>query len=145
VYLEGNDVPWNEPLLRVLESVGTEYLDRAGFWPEVTTNPTQGGTDSYVFLPREYKGTGDTAVRIPSISIYTAAWDETRTVTQTPGWSTKGWRSDGPLAIDYSLYYHSSGDTPENTTDREPQNMVRAVKLAGIGLTRLLSGESAAR
>jgi hypothetical protein len=41
------------------------------------------------------------------------------------------------LEIDYSAYYHSSGDTPENTTDREPQNMVRAVKAVGIALLRL--------
>ena len=41
------------------------------------------------------------------------------------------------MKIDYSLYYHSSGDTPENTTEREPQNMVRAVKATGIALIRL--------
>ena len=41
------------------------------------------------------------------------------------------------LEIDYSVYYHSAGDTPENTTEREPQNMVKAAKAAGIGLLRL--------
>jgi hypothetical protein len=139
IYIEGNDVPWNESLLRTLERVGLDYLDRPGFWPEVTTNPTQGGTDSYAFLPREYKGSGYTAEKIPATTIYTAAWDETATLAQTPGWESKGWRGGQELKIDYSLYYHSSGDTPANTTDREPQNMVRAVKLAGIGLLRLLS------
>jgi aminopeptidase YwaD len=139
IYVEGNDVPWNEPMLRVLEGVGIDYLDRPGFWPEFTTNPTQSGTDSYAFLPREYKGGGYTGAQIPSTTIYTAAWDETITLTQTPGWASKGWRGGNELAIDYSLYYHSSADTPENTTDREPQNMVRAVKLAGIGLLRLLT------
>lgn len=137
IYIEGNDVPWNEPMLRALETVGIDYLDRPGFWSELTTNPTQGGTDSYVFLPREYKGSGYTAAKIPATTIYTAAWDEPTTVAQTPGWESKGWRSGGVLTIDYSLYYHSSADTPEHTTEREPQNMVRAVKLAGIGLIRL--------
>jgi hypothetical protein len=44
------------------------------------------------------------------------------------------------LKIDYSLYYHSSADTPENTTEREPQNMVRAVKVTGGGSTDEVSG-----
>ena len=39
--------------------------------------------------------------------------------------------------MDDSAYYHSAGDTPENTTEREPQNMVRAVKAAGLALLRL--------
>lgn len=139
IYIEGNDVPWNEPMLRALERVGLDYLDRPGFFSEVTTNPTQGGTDSYAFLPREYKGTGYTTAKVPATTVYTAAWDENATLRQTPGWESKGWRAEGPLKIDYSLYYHSSADTPANTTDREPQNMVRAVRLVGIALVRLLS------
>jgi hypothetical protein len=56
--------------------------------------------------------------------VYTAAWDALGKA--------------GDVTIDYSAYYHSSGDTPENTTEREPQNMVRAVKAVGIALLRLL-------
>jgi hypothetical protein len=58
-------------------------------------------------------------------------------VKQTPGWESKGTPDPVNLKIDYSLYYHSSGDTPENTTDREPQNMVRAAKVTGLALLRL--------
>lgn len=137
IYFESNEVPWNETLLRTLDTVGQDYLNRAGFWTEYTTNPSQGGTDSYAFLPKQYKGTGYTTLQIPSTTIYTAAWDKLADVPQTPGWESKGTPNPKNLKIDYSLYYHSSADTPENTTEREPQNMVRAVKATGIALLRL--------
>ena len=137
IYFESNEVPWNAELLRTFESVGAEYVNQPGFWSEYTTNPSQGGTDSYAFLPREYRGTGYTKLQIPSTTVYTAAWDKLNEVVQTPGWESKGTPDPRNLKIDYSLYYHSSGDTPENTTEREPQNMVRAVKATGIALLRL--------
>ena len=138
IYFESNDVPWNEPLLRTFERVGADYANRPGFWTEYTTNPSQGGTDSYAFLPKQYKGTGYTSLQIPSTTIYTAAWDKLAELPQTPGWESPGTPDPKSLRIDYSLYYHSSGDTPENTTEREPQNMVRAVKVTGLALLRLL-------
>jgi hypothetical protein len=137
IYFESNDVPWNEKLLRTLEAVAGDYVGRPGFWTEYTTNPSQGGTDSYAFLPKQYKGTGQTTLEIPSTTIYTAAWDKLAELDQIPGWESKGTPDPKKLKIDYSLYYHSSGDTPENTTEREPQNMVRAVKVTGIALMRL--------
>ena len=137
IYFESNDVPWNEPMLRTFEAVAGDYAGRAGFWTEYTTNPSQGGTDSYAFLPRQYKGTGQTSLQIPSTTIYTAAWDKLAELDQLAGWESKGTPDPKKLKIDYSLYYHSSGDTPENTTDREPQNMVRAVKVTGIALMRM--------
>jgi hypothetical protein len=137
IYFESNDVPWNETLLRTLESVAADYAGRAGFWTEYTTNPSQGGTDSYAFLPKKYRGTGQTDLEIPSTTIYTAAWDKLAELQQTPGWESKGTPDPKTLKIDYSLYYHSSGDTPENTTEREPQNMVRAVKVTALALLRL--------
>lgn len=137
IYFESNDVPWNETLLRTLDSVGADYAGRPGFWTEYTTNPSQGGTDSYAFLPKQYKGTGQTSLQIPSTTIYTAAWDKLAEIDQVPGWESKATPDPKKLKIDYSLYYHSSGDTPENTTEREPQNMVRAVKATGIALIRL--------
>jgi hypothetical protein len=137
IYFESNDVPWNATLLRALERVGLDYVGKPGFWPEFTTNPSQGGTDSYAFLPKAYKGQDYTSLRIPATTVYTAAWDALAPLAQTPGWDSKGWPTPGKLLIDYSAYYHSSGDTPENTTEREPQNMVRAVKGVGIALLRL--------
>ena len=137
IYFESNDVPWNERLLRTFEAVAGEYAGKPGFWTEYTTNPSQGGTDSYAFLPKQYKGTGYTSLQIPSTTIYTAAWDALADVKQTPGWESKGTPDPTQLKIDYSLYYHSSADTPENTTEREPFNMVRAVKVTGLVLLRL--------
>ena len=137
IYFESNDVPWNETILRTLEAVAADYAGRPGFWTEYTTNPSQGGTDSYAFLPRQYRGTGQTALQIPSTTIYTAAWDKLAELDQTAGWESKGTPDPKKLKIDYSLYYHSSADTPENTTEREPQNMVRAAKVTGLALLRL--------
>jgi hypothetical protein len=137
IYFESNDVPWNEPMLRMFEAVAADYAGRPGFWTEYTTNPSQGGTDSYAFLPRQYRGTGQTTLQIPATTVYTAAWDQLAELDQTPGWESKGTSDPKKLKIDYSLYYHSSGDTPENTTEREPQNMVRAVKVTGLTLMRL--------
>jgi Peptidase family M28 len=137
IYFEPNEVPWNERLMRTFESVAGDYAGKPGFWSEYTSNPSQGGTDSYAFLPRQFKGTGYTSLQIPSTTVYTAAWDDLRSLKQTPGWESKGTPDAVDLKIDYSLYYHSSGDTPDNTTEREPFNMVRAVKLTGIALVRL--------
>ena len=137
IYFESNDVPWNKTILRTLESVAGDYAGRPGFWTEYTTNPSQGGTDSYAFLPKQFRGTGQTSLQIPSTTIYTAAWDKLAELDQTPGWESKGTPDPRKLKIDYSLYYHSSADTPENTTEREPQNMVRAVKVTGLALLRL--------
>ncbi len=137
IYFESNDVPWNKTLLSTLAQVGADYVGKPGFWPEYATNPSQGGTDSYAFLPKQYKGTDYTKLQIPSTTVYTAAWDQLASLEQTEGWEVPGQKGSRTLEIDYSAYYHSSGDTPENTTDREPQNMVRAVKAVGIALLRL--------
>jgi aminopeptidase YwaD len=137
IYFESNEVPWNETILRTLEAVAADYAGRLGFWTEYTTNPSQGGTDSYAFLPKQYRGTGQTSLQIPSTTIYTAAWDKLAELEQTPGWESKGTPDPRKLKIDYSLYYHSSADTPENTTEREPQNMVRAARVTGLALIRL--------
>ncbi|MDQ3070634.1 MAG: M28 family peptidase [Acidobacteriota bacterium] len=137
IYFESNDVPWNKTLLGTLAAVGADYVGKPGFWPEYATNPSQGGTDSYAFLPKQYKGTDYTKLQIPSTTVYTAAWDQLAVLDQTEGWDVPGQPGSRKLEIDYSAYYHSSGDTPANTTDREPQNMVRAVKAVGIAMLRL--------
>jgi aminopeptidase YwaD len=137
IYFESNEVPWNRVLLRAFDRVGADYAGRPGFWPEYTTNPSQGGTDSYAFLPRRYQGELASALEIPATTVYTAAWDHLGRRRQTPGWESPATPDPVELAIDYSRYYHSSGDTPENTTDRKPQTMVRAARAIGIALLRL--------
>jgi len=137
IYFESNEVPWNRALLRAFDRVGADYAGRPGFWPEYTTNPSQGGTDSYAFLPRRYQGVLASALRIPATTVYTAAWDHLGHLRQTPGWESPATPDPVQLAIDYSRYYHSSGDTPANTTDRKPEAMVRAARAIGIALLRL--------
>ena len=74
---------------------------------------------------------------IPATTVYTAAWDHLGRLRQTPGWESPATPDPVHLAIDYSRYYHSSGDVPENTTDRKPEAMVRAARAIGIALLRL--------
>lgn len=137
IYFESNEVPWNRTLLRTLDSVGADYAGRPGFWPEYTTNPSQGGTDSYAFLPRQYQGELTSNLQIPATTVYTAAWEHLGKIRQTPGWESAATPNPVDLEIDYSRYYHSSGDTPENTTDRKPQALERAARAIGIALLRL--------
>jgi hypothetical protein len=138
LYLESNDVPHNQSFVTTLNSIAEEYVGKEGFWEEATTNPSQGGTDSYVFLPEYLSRLKLPNVKIPSVTIYTAAWDSKNTIPQTAGWRSKAWKGDkDSVTIDYSRYYHSSLDTPELTTDKEPFNMVWAVKAVGIALLRM--------
>lgn len=138
LYFEGNDVPYNEPILRVFESIGEDYAGMPGYWKEATTTPFQGGTDSHVFLPRYLRKIRVRQYEIPTITVFTAAWNEPKLIPQTPGWSSKAWK--GPVdsvVIGYSPYYHSSLDIPRLTTDKEPRPLVWGVKAVGFGLLRL--------
>jgi len=138
LYFESNDVPQNQEMLGVLEGVAENYVGKKGFWSEATTNPSQGGADSYVFFPESLRELKGPDVKIPSVTVYTAAWNELKGLKQTEGWTSKAWK--GPpdsVYIDFSAYYHSSLDIPQTTTEREPYNMVWAVKAVGIALTRL--------
>jgi hypothetical protein len=142
VYFEGNEVPWNEKLLRTVDAIGRQYCGQKGFWPSYTTNPTQGGTDAYAFLPPGFHGMLNHKARIPAITIFTAAWDTPNLLRQTPGWSSPCWPRAGPndgkmIQIDYSRYYHSSGDIPEWTTDKEPWRVAWCAKAGGLALLRL--------
>jgi hypothetical protein len=161
IYFEGNDVPHNHDLLKLCEQVGEDYVGKKGFWKEATTNPSQGGTnsgsllsmlrslittnsfqgstDSYVFFPQYLDELDVPSVKIPSITVFTAAWNKPQTVPQTRGWFSKAWRGNpDSVTIDFSPYYHSSLDIPAFTTDKEPSNMVWAVNAVGIVMIRLL-------
>jgi hypothetical protein len=139
LYFEGNDIPHNFSMLRLFEHIGEEFVGKKGFWKEATTNPSQGGTDSYVFLPDFLSRMGGPEIKIPSITVFTAAWNEPKSMEQTRGWTSKAWTGDpDSVVIDYSPYYHSSLDIPAMTTDKEPARMVWAVDAVGIAFLRLL-------
>ena len=138
LYFESNDVAQNYTLLKALDSIAGDYAGKKGFWSEATTNPSQGGTDSYVFFRQYLRSLKVMEVTIPSVTIYTAAWNELKVIPQTPGWKSKAWHGpDDTVYVDYSPYYHSSLDVPERTTEKEPFNMVVATKAVGIALLRL--------
>jgi hypothetical protein len=139
IYFEGNDQKVNERLLRVMQKVAEDYVGTDGFWAEASTNPSQGGTDSYVFLPNYLSRLGVSVREIPSVTVYTAAWEEPRSLFQPKEWRSKAWKGPSDsVCIDYSLYYHSSLDVPSKTSDREPYNMVWGVKAVGLTLLRTL-------
>ena len=138
IYFESNDVEHNTSILRTFEAVGDQFAGKAGYWAESTTNPSQGGTDSYVFFPRSLRRMKLPDVKIPAITIYTGAWNELKALPQTPGWTSKSWKGHpDTVYVDYSAYYHSSLDIPATTTEKEPFNMSGAVKALGVGLLRL--------
>jgi len=161
IYFEGNDISYNKELLEVFQEVGENYAGKKGFWKEATTCPNlqaiesrslinllrellggtqlQGSTDSYVFLPKYQSELGVPKVEIPTITVFTAAWNKPRSMLQTQGWVSRAWNGNpDSVIIDYSPFYHSSLDIPLFTTDKEPANMVWAVNAVGISLIRLL-------
>lgn len=139
LYYEGNDIPFNAPLLRMLSAIAQDHAGQEGFWADHTSTPALGGTDAYAFLPRAHKGVGLVTREIPATTIFTSAWGTPDRRRQTPGWISAGWPTGDDLLIDYSPWYHSSGDTPERTTEKEPWNMERCARLALLGLYRLMS------
>ena len=138
VYYEGDDIPFVAPLLRVIESVADDHSRDEGFAASYTSVPAQGGTDAYVFLPRKHRGLGLIDREVPATTIFTAAWDKPSLLPRTPGWSSKGWTGQGDIFVDYSPVYHSSGDTPERTTEKEPWNMERCARLTALAIFRLM-------
>jgi hypothetical protein len=50
----------------------------------------------------------------------------------------EAWHEREKVAIDCDVHYHSSGDTPENTTDREPWNTAWCARVAMLGALRWL-------
>jgi hypothetical protein len=139
IYFEGNDAEQNHDLLKIFENIGEKYAGQRGFWKEATTNPLLGGLDSHVFLPKSLEGLGLPSVGIPSITIFTAAWNEPKTVAQTEGWRSKAWKGKSDsIVIGYSPYYHSALDLPKMTTDKEPVDMVWGVNAAGLALLQLM-------
>jgi len=139
IYFEGNDISYNYELLKHFERVGEDYVSKKGFWKESTTTPFQGGTDSFMFLQENLNCLGIPEVDIPSITIFTAAWNELKSMKQTQGWYSKAWKGHpDSVNINYSPYYHSSLDIPALTTEKQPANMVWGVNAVGITLIRLL-------
>lgn len=140
LYFEGNDVPWNGAILRALLSAASDHAGRDGFPLEYTTSPSLGGTDASVFMPREFGGAGLLRGRVPATTVFTAAWGSPLEVKQTPGWQSPAWPEKGTVRLDYSRYYHSSGDRPETTADLHRDNVARCARVVVSAILRLMTG-----
>jgi len=137
LYVEPDDVAINQSLVTVARAVMAAHLNAPGFPARGASIRSQGGTDSYVFQDRR----APSATQYPSVTIYTSAWDRERTVPVTPGFPPLNWYSGeqpGMVTVDGDAFYHSVGDTPENTTDREPSNMGWCARVGLLTALRLM-------
>ncbi len=144
--LEPDDLPANvaliAQLLAVLRDHAPETAEKPGLFPaHWATNRSLGGTDSYVFSKSEYFRT---KLR-PSVTVFASAWGapaEHRRTADMPG---ESWRERDKVSVDYDAYYHSSGDTPANTTDKEPWNMAWCSRVGMLGAARYVEALAAAK
>ena len=134
LFLEPDDLPANEALLRILLAVLSDHRGQDGFPERWATNRTQGGTDSYVF-----SGTREFRAGVPALTLYASAWGRPAEVQRTDGMPGESWNDGDVVHIDYDNFYHSAGDVPELTTDLEPWNMSHMARVALLGGLRWLA------
>jgi len=119
LHVEPDDLGANAAFIDVAAGVLRKHAGKAGFPERWATNKSLGGTDSYVFSgSRRFRDE-----RLPAVTLYTSAWGQPDEHPATPGMPGESWSERDRVAIDYDRFYHSAGDTPENTTDKEPENM----------------------
>jgi hypothetical protein len=141
VHVEPDDVPANQRLARTLMAVLRDHAAAVGeppgaFPSEWATVKSLGGTDSYVFSDSElFRERG-----LPSMTVYASAWGTPAEHPRTAGMPGESWRERAEVEVDYDVHYHSAGDTPENTTDREPWNTAWCARVALLGARRFLAG-----
>jgi len=119
LYFEGNDIPFLQPLMRLLDDVGRDYVGT--YWDNYTTNPFLGGSDHEPYID----------VGVSATTIWTDAWSSPEMIEQPPEWG------GGEILLDACPYYHSSGDTPANTVLKEPFNMEWGARSGAIAVLRL--------
>jgi hypothetical protein len=140
IYFEPDDVPENAVLITLIRTVAQDHLGTPGFPERFASTHSQGGTDSYVFQQERLVGEN----KAPSITVYNSAWDQLRPLDVTPGFPPVNWYEDeeeGKVTVDGDAYYHSAGDTPANTTDREPWNMGWCARLGLLTALRFVNDE----
>lgn len=140
VFVEPDDVPGNAGLAQALLGVLSDHAPHGdgatpGRFPrEWASVRSLGGTDSYVFGPTRSGASG-----VPSMTVYSSAWGRPQEHARTSGMRGESWREREFVEVDYDNYYHSAGDTPENTTDREPWNAAWCARVALLGARRFLA------
>lgn len=137
LYVEPDDVPVNHAIVTLVRGVMADHLGAAGFPARGASIKSQGGTDSYVFQNTRVPN----ATVYPAVTIYTSAWDRERSVPITEGFPPLNWypgEQPGMVTVDGDAYYHSVGDTPANTTDKEPGNMGWCARVGLLSAWRLM-------
>lgn len=136
LFIEPDDLPANGELVRSLLAVLDDHTGHEGFPERWATNGSLGGTDSYVFSDSErFQKKG-----LPALLLYSSAWGTPRDHPRTPEQRGESWHERDLVSIDHDVHYHSSGDVPENTTDREPWNMAWCARVALLGVLRWSEG-----
>lgn len=138
IYFEPDDVPENVGLITLIRTVAQDHLGAPGFPERFASAHSQGGTDSYVFQQERLVGES----MAPAITVYSSAWGRLRPLDVTPGFPPVNWYEDeeeGKVTVDGDAFYHSSGDTPANTTDREPWNMGWCARLGLLTALRFVN------
>jgi hypothetical protein len=139
VNVEPDDLEANVALVRALVGVMRDHAPGASGPPAAfperwATNKSLGGTDSYVFSGSQTFKDG----RLPSVSVFVSAWGAKGEHDRTPGMPGESWNERERVTVDYDLYYHSAGDLPEHTTDKEPWNMAWCARVGMLGGLRYL-------
>ena len=75
------------------------------------------------------------------MTLYASAWDRLGQLERTAGMPGESWNDGDEVSIDYDVYYHSAGDTPANTTDKEPFNMGWSARVGLVACWRWLNRE----
>lgn len=140
VNVEPDDVVGNGALVPALLGVMRDHAPKetpkipGSFPARWATNRSLGGTDSYVFSDsKRFKDGG-----LPSVSVFSSAWGTAGEHKRTAGMPGESWQERDKVSVDYDLYYHSAGDLPENTTDKEPWNMAWCARVGLLGVQRHL-------
>ncbi|MEQ8762472.1 MAG: M28 family peptidase [Planctomycetota bacterium] len=137
IYVEPDDVEANGELVAAFHRVLKRHHEKKGFWSEYASNKSLGGTDSYVF--QSTRATGGHIV--PAVTVFSSAFGSPSIVDPTPGIEQPGWKGDpDKIVVDYSRVYHASGDTPLNTTEKEPFNLERCALAGLLGALEMLAG-----
>ncbi len=132
--IEPDDLAANVPMVRTVLAVLADHGGREGFPKQWATNKSLGGTDSYVFSGSKLFKENSR----PSLTLFTSAWDKPDEHKRTEGMPGESWRERDLVRVDYDNYYHSAGDTPENTTDKEPWNMGWCARIGWLSARRSL-------
>jgi len=138
LYVEPDDVAANKGLMTLVRAVLKDHLGAAGFPTRAASVKTQGGTDSYVFQNTRTPGT----TIYPAVTLYASAWDRERAQPVTDGFPPLNWYPEekpGTVTVDGDSFYHSVGDTPANTTDKEPANMGWSARVGLLSAIRAMS------